>query len=88
MNGFCLFPKNLPEAKSKSFGVISFAEEISRQSTIDSVMWLLVVTVVQIYSEKKQAKQEKLQNRHFEEKMSTIKTVAKFCLVKRSSRKH
>jgi hypothetical protein len=41
---FALAQKNLPEAKLKSFGLMGLAEEISRQSSINSVMWLLAVT--------------------------------------------
>jgi hypothetical protein len=33
--------------------------EISKQLIIDCVIWLLVMTVIQTYNEKKQAKQEK-----------------------------
>ena len=32
---FCLCPKNLPDAKLKSFGLILLAEEISRQPSTD-----------------------------------------------------
>jgi hypothetical protein len=46
--------QNLHEAKLKSFGLISFAEEISRQPNIDSVTWLVVITLMQIYNEKEQ----------------------------------
>lgn len=35
---FCLCPKNLPEATLKSFELISLAEEISRQPSINHVM--------------------------------------------------
>ena len=38
--GPCL--KSLPEAKVKSFGLILLVEEISKQPSIDSVVWLLV----------------------------------------------
>lgn len=41
--GFCLYPKSLPEAKVKSLGLIVFVKEISKQSGIDSVRWLLRV---------------------------------------------
>ena len=41
-------PKSLPEAKVKSFGLISLAEEISKQSSKDSVMWILVLTLMKI----------------------------------------
>lgn len=46
-------PKNLPETKQKSSIVISLAE-FSRQSYIDSVAWLLVITLIQVYDEKEQ----------------------------------
>jgi hypothetical protein len=39
---FCACPKILPEAKWKNIKFISLAEEISRQTNIDSVAWLLV----------------------------------------------
>ena len=45
---FCPCPKSLPEAKVKSFGLILLAEEISKQPSIDSVMWLLVLTLMKI----------------------------------------
>lgn len=40
--GFCPYPKSLPEGKVKSFGLTPLAEEITRQPSIESVMWLLV----------------------------------------------
>ena len=39
--------------------------EISRQPNIDSVLWLLVVTLMQIYNEKEQAEHGKMQNVEF-----------------------
>lgn len=39
---FCPFPKSLSEAKLKSFGLIAFVDEISKQPLVDCVMWLLV----------------------------------------------
>jgi len=45
-----LFQKNLPEAKLKTFELMVFVEEISKQSSINYVMWLLVVTLIQIYN--------------------------------------
>lgn len=35
---FCPHPKNLPEAKLKSFGLMALAEEISRLPSIDCLM--------------------------------------------------
>ena len=46
------------------------AKEISKQSSIDCVLWLLVSSVMQIYTKKEQAKQGKIQNVQFEEKGS------------------
>lgn len=50
--GFCPCLKNLPEAKL--FWILSWAE-IPKQPSIDCVLWLLVITPVQIYSEEEQA---------------------------------
>ena len=58
MTAFSLCPKCISEAQLKSFGLIPFAKEISKQPGIDSVVWLLVVTLIEIYHEKEQAKQE------------------------------
>ena len=60
--------KGLLEAKVKSFGLISLAEEISKQPSIDSVVWLLVVTLMKIYNEKEQVGQMKIQNEQIEKK--------------------
>jgi hypothetical protein len=59
---FCLCPGNLPEAKLESFGLMVLAKEVSRQASIDSALWLLVVTLMQIYNEEEQAEQKKIQN--------------------------
>ena len=42
---FCLYPKILPEAKMKSFGVMVLAEKTSRQPRIDFAVCLLIVTL-------------------------------------------
>ena len=66
---FCPCPKNLPEAKVKSFELNPLAE-VSKQPSIDSsIVWLLVLTLRKIYNEKEQTKQGKV----FEEKRSTRK---------------
>ena len=54
----------------KSFGLIPLAEEISKQPTIDSIVCLLMVTLMKIYNENEQTKQSKLQNVNFEEKLN------------------
>ena len=35
---FCLYLKSLPETKVKRFGLIPLAEEIFKQTSIDSIM--------------------------------------------------
>jgi hypothetical protein len=55
----CPCLKSLPEVKLKTFGLIMLAAEISRQPNMDSVMWLLVFTIMQIYNEPEQAEQGK-----------------------------
>ena len=45
---FYPFPKNPPETKLKSYGLMVLVEEISKQPSIDSVMWLLVLTLMKI----------------------------------------
>ena len=52
----------------KNFGLNLLVEKISKQPSIDSVVWLLVVTLMKIYNEEEQAEQGKLQNVKFEEK--------------------
>lgn len=39
---------NLSDAKLKSLGLVSLAEEISRSLVLTSVIWLLVITLTQI----------------------------------------
>ena len=45
---FCPCLKSLPEAKMKSFGLIPLAEEISKQPSLDSAVWLQVLTLMKI----------------------------------------
>lgn len=52
MVDFCPCLKNLPEAKL--FWILSCAQ-IPKQPSTDCVLWLLVITPVQIYNEKEQA---------------------------------
>ena len=42
----CPCLKSLPEAKMKRFGLILLAEELSKQPSIDCVMWLLAFMVI------------------------------------------
>lgn len=50
---FSSCPKNLLEAKLKSFRLMALVEEISRWPSIDCVTWLLLIMVMQIYNGKK-----------------------------------
>ena len=54
--------------------LISLAEERSRQPNIGHVMWLLMITLKLIYSEKEQG--AKRDTEYTEEKMSTRKSNA------------
>ena len=81
MTAFCSCPKSLSETKVKSFGLIPLAEEVLIQSSIDSVVLLLVATLIQIYNKKEQAEKVKIQNIQCEEKWSTRKwNGAKSCI--------
>lgn len=44
-----------PEARVKSSGLVPLAEEISQQSSVDSVIWILMLTLMKIYNEKEKA---------------------------------
>lgn len=80
---FCACPKNLLETNLKSFTLISWAEEISWEPNISSVMWLFVIIIIYIYSKKKkkknktknkeQMRQKAIQNLLYNEKQSTRK---------------
>ena len=48
----CPCPKSLSEAKVKNFRLIPFTKEISKKPSIDSVMRLLMVTLMKIYNDK------------------------------------
>ena len=52
---FYLGSKSLPETKGKSFRLILLTEEISKQPSIDSLMLILVVTLIKIYNFKEHA---------------------------------
>lgn len=43
------------KAKSKSCELISLAEEIFKMSSIDYILWLLIITLILIYNENVQA---------------------------------
>lgn len=51
----------LPEDKLKNYGLVALEKDISKQHSIDYVVWLLVFTLMQFYNEKRQAEQGKLQ---------------------------
>ena len=60
---FCPCPKSLPEAKVKRFGLISLAEEISTQPSIDSAVWLSVVILTHRFIMKKSRKMYNLRRK-------------------------
>lgn len=53
MVNFC-HPKNLPEVKLKSLVLLLLAERMERQPQIDYILWLLLITHMQIYNGKQQ----------------------------------
>jgi hypothetical protein len=60
----------MPKAKLTSFAL---AEETSRQLSIDCAVWRFVVILMQIYNEREQAEQGKIQNVQFEKNRNTRK---------------
>ena len=52
--------KNMPEAKLKSYGLVALAKEMSKQPSIDSVVWLLAFILMKIYNEVEGAEQGKI----------------------------
>ena len=77
---FCTRPKSLSEANVKSFRFIPLAEEISKQTSFDCLMWLSVLTLMKIYNEKKQTEQDKLQNVQIEKRSTRKWNGAKSCV--------
>lgn len=67
---FCFCFKNLSKAKLKSTGLISLAEEISREPNIDSVMGVLVITLMKIYNGEEQVGQTEIEHVKSEEKIA------------------
>lgn len=47
------FPKNIVEAKLKSFE-LQLTDDISKHPNTDRVTWLLVITLTQTYNKKEQ----------------------------------
>lgn len=52
--------KKLPEVKMKNFGFMELTEDISRHPSIDYVLWLLVITLIQIDNKKEEAGQKEI----------------------------
>lgn len=50
----------MPEAILKNYELTTLAEDISKQSNIDYVLWLLVANLMQIYNAKDKSEQEKI----------------------------
>lgn len=60
MAAFCPCPKNLPEAKVKRFRITALAKEISKQSSINFVVWLLKFTLTKcIFMKRSKPRKEK-----------------------------
>lgn len=55
MSAFLPCPKNPYEAKSKRFGTNFFGRGNFETADLGFVVWLLVITLMQIYNEKEQA---------------------------------
>lgn len=65
MTVFCPCPENLPETKLKSNTLISLVGEVLRQPNINSVLWLLVTTHIQVCNGKEQLGQKEIQSVHW-----------------------
>lgn len=80
MTAFCLCLK-IPETKLKNNELIFLVEEISRQPNIGSVLWLLVVILMQVCRGKEQVEKSEIQNVQVKKKKSTreFKVGAKAC---------
>lgn len=65
---FCLYKKNLPGPRMKSFRIVSLAERVSRQTRIDNITWLLGISLMQIYSGSEKLKQREMENTELMEK--------------------
>lgn len=57
----CLCPSNSPETKLKSRGLVSLVEAISRQHNIESVTWLILISLKQLCNENDQTGQKETQ---------------------------
>lgn len=64
LDAFCPCPKNLPETKLKTNGLICLMEKISRQYNVESMVRLVVIMHVQVYNTGKQVSQEEIQDAH------------------------
>jgi hypothetical protein len=58
LSTFCSCPKTLSEAEFKSNGLINLVEEISREYSIQTMAWLLLMAFSQVYSENWEQKAE------------------------------
>lgn len=72
LDAFCLCYKNLLEATLKSKGGISLVEDISRLHNVDSVVGLLLMTLLQVYSEKTKWGQKGIQMYHLKRKSTKL----------------
>lgn len=60
MFSYLVYKKKLTEDKMKKFGFMEWTEDISRHPSIDYVLWLLVITLIQIDNKKQQAGQREI----------------------------
>jgi hypothetical protein len=58
---FCLCLKSVSEVMVKRFKLIAFAKEISKQPSINSVLWTTLMKIILI-KHNKQRKKKKIQN--------------------------
>jgi hypothetical protein len=49
----------MPEAKLKGLGLLPLAEEISRQPSIDCVLWLLTTTLMQNCNDRRGSREKR-----------------------------
>lgn len=66
LSAFCSCPKILPETEIKGIELINLAKEISRQSNIEVVAWLLLETFSQTYIANPEQRDHQDDLKHYE----------------------
>lgn len=82
---FCLYPKNLPEARLKSNELTLLAEEIEAQYNINSISYFIVITPKQVYKEKEQRVQKEIWNAQRPKDADNLSVIAKAYTVKETA---